>query len=177
MNLALAGAAAFVVLAALAFLLLFRRLIARERDAQTDLTWCRDFSAARYRPMERLFAEQDYEFLSSQPGFHPRLYRKLQAERRKVFRQYLRCLRRDFSRLSSAARFLMVHASEDRPDLASSLLKQRAVFTYAMLAIQCRLVLQPVGIRVDVRPLVQSLDLMRDQLRLLSQRAQAPAAA
>jgi len=48
-------------------------------------------------------------------------------------------------------------------------LKQRLVFRYAMAAVQCRLVLQTVGVgKVDVRGLVSVLETMRDHLRQLS---------
>lgn len=171
MNFAFSGAAALAVLVAIAFFFLFRRLISRERDAHPDLEWCREFSIARYRPMERLFVAEDYDFLAAQPGFQPKIYRKLQAERRRIFRHYLRCLRRDFNRLSTAAKLLLLHAPQDRPDLAALLLKQRLVFTYAMAGVQCRLALQTVGIgRVDVRRLVGSLESMRAQFGQLSQR-------
>jgi hypothetical protein len=126
--------------------------------------------------LERLFVEDDYDFLAAQPGFHPRISRKLQIERRRVFRHYLRCLRHDFDRLSAAAKTVLVHATQDRPDLATTLLKQRMVFSYAMLMVELRLALQTVGIgHVDVRRLVASLEAMRDQLRQLTQQAQ-PAA-
>jgi hypothetical protein len=90
-----------------------------------------------------------------------------------VFRHYLRCLRRDFDRLTTAAKMVLVHAAQDRPDLATTLLKQRLVFNYAMLVVECRLGLQTLGIgTVDVRRLVSSLEAMRDQLRQLTQRVQ-----
>ncbi len=173
MNVALASAVVLALLVGLAFLLLFRRLTARDGDEQVDLEWCREFSIARYRPMERLFVEEDYDFLAAQPGFHPKISKKLQAERRRVFRHYLRCLRRDFDRLSTAAKMVMLSASQDRPDLAGLLLKQRLIFNYAMLMVELRLALQTIGIgRVDVRRLVSSLETMREQLRQLTQAAQ-----
>jgi len=173
MNFALAGAAILVLLAALAFFFLFRRLMAREKDARADLEWCRDFSIARYRPMERLFVEEDYDFLAAQPGFHPKISRKLQAQRRTVFRHYLRCLKRDFDRLSTAAKMVLMHAPQDRPDLAAMLMKQRVIFSYAMVMVEVRLGLQSLGIgHVDVRRLVASLEAMREQLRLVTQSAQ-----
>jgi predicted TIM-barrel fold metal-dependent hydrolase len=169
MNVAFVGAVMLAVLVGVVFFLLFNRLIARQKETRADAEWCRDFSIARYRPMERLFVEEDYDFLMEQPGFHPGIYRKLQAERRRVFRHYLRCLRRDFDRLSAAAKVMLVHAAEDRPDLATTLLKQRCLFNYAMLVVQVRLALQTMGLgRVDVRRLVSSLEQMRDQLRELA---------
>src|SRR5690242_7577077 len=113
MSYTLIGAVLLAVLVAAAFAVLFRRLIARDKDSHADLEWSSEFSIAKYRPMERLFLEEDYDFLAAQPGFHPRIYRKLQAERRRVFRHYLRCLRRDFNRLSTAAKVLLLNAPSD----------------------------------------------------------------
>jgi hypothetical protein len=177
MTYALTGAVLLAVLAAAAFFLLFRRLIARDRDAHADLEWSSEFSIAKYRPMERLFLEEDYDFLAAQPGFHPKIYRKLQAERRRVFRHYLRCLRKDFDRLSGAAKTMLLNAPSDRPDLATTLLKQRLTFSYAMATVELRLILQGVGIgTVDVRRLVDAVEGMREQLRFLSEHVSAPAA-
>lgn len=174
MSYALIGALLLAVIAAAAFFLLFRRLIARERDVHADLAWSAEFSIAKYRPMERLFLEEDYDFLAAQPGYHPRIYRKLQAERRRVFRHYLRCLRRDFARLSTVAKVMLLTAPSDRPDLASALLKQRFMFNYAMATVELRLLLQSLGMgTVDVRRLVNVVEGMRDQLLYLSEHAVA----
>jgi hypothetical protein len=177
MNFVLVGAAVFAMFAAVAFFILFRRLISREQGASADLDWSSDFSIARYRPMERLFLEEDYDFLAAQPGFHPRIYKKLQAERRRVFRHYLRSLRRDFDRLSAAAKFLLLNSPSDRPDLAKILLKQRLTFQYAMATVELRLLLQGVGVgTVDVRRLVDVVESMREQLRHLAQQGAEAAA-
>jgi hypothetical protein len=174
MNLALVGTAGAVILAAGVFLLLFRHMLVRGKEPEANLEWCRDFSIARYRPMERLFVEEDYDFLATHPGFHPGISRKLRAERRRIFRHYLRCLSRDFDRLLAAAKLVLVHAAQDRPDLATMLLKQRLIFGYAMAVVRVRLALQTVGVgTVDVRRLVGSLESMRDQLRMLTQQVQA----
>lgn len=164
---ALAGGLALAVV--LVFLALFRRLVTRGGATEPDLAWSSEFSVAKYRPMERLFLEEDYDFLAAQPGFHPRISRKLQAERRRVFRHYLRCLRRDFDRLSTTAKLLLLQAQEDQPELAHGLLKQRFTFSCAMYMVQCRLALQPLGLgTVDVRGLVDAVEGMRDQLRHLA---------
>ncbi len=169
-------AAILCVILAVAFVVVFRRLISRDRDALADLEWSSEFSVAKYRPMERLFLEEDYDFLAAQPGFHPKIYRKLQAERRRVFRHYLRCLRRDFDRLFHAAKLLMISAPSDRPDLASAIVKQRLAFQFAMANVEVRLVLQSLGIgTVDVRRLVDAVEGMREQFRYLSQNAVASA--
>lgn len=170
MNLGVIVAAALAVLAVVALLFLLRRLTSREVEAQADLGWSSEFSIAKYRPMERLFLEEDYDFLAAQPGFHPKIYRKLQSERRRVFRHYLRCVQRDFGRLSTAAKTLLLAAPQDRPDLARAILKQRLLFGYAMWTVRFRLQLQTLGLgSVDVRRLVATMEGMRDQLRQLSQ--------
>ena len=178
MPFAFAVGAVLALLAAVAFVLLFRRAHARAEAAQVDLGWSSEFSIAKYRPMERLFLEEDYDFLAAQPGFHPKIYGKLQAERRRVFRHYLRCLRKDFNRLSTAAKTLLLMAPQDRPDLARNLLKQRVMFSFALWAVEARLLLQAAGLgTVDVRRLVGTMESMREQLRYLSQSVQAQGAA
>ena len=177
MNYALTVGAVLGVLAAVAFVLLFRRVHARAEAAQTDLGWSSEFSITKYRPMERLFLEEDYDFLAAQPGFHPKIYGKLQAERRRVFRHYLRCLRKDFNRLSTAAKTLLLMAPQDRPDLARNILKQRVMFSFALWGVEMRLLLQTAGLgTVDVRRLVGAMESMREQLRYLSQSVQAQGA-
>ncbi len=169
MNLILPVTAAAVLPMTVAFVTIVARLLRARRADPVDIEWCRNFSTARYRPMERLFVEEDYEFLSAQPGFSPALYRRLQAERRRVFRQYLKALGHDFDRLMAAAKMLIVHAAEDRPDLSKLLVRQKLVFTYALATVHCRLVLSELGLgRVDVRPLVRALDGLRMELGSLS---------
>ena len=177
MNFALTVGAALAVLAAVAFVLLFRSVRSRAEAAQIDLGWSSEFSIAKYRPMERLFLEEDYDFLAAQPGFHPKIYGKLQAERRRVFRHYLRCLRKDFNRLSTAAKTLVLMAPQDRPDLARNILKQRLMFSWALCGVEVRLALQTLGLgTVDVRGLVGAMESMREQLRYLSQNVQTQGA-
>ncbi len=168
MSTTIAAVAALFLLVAIAFVLLFRRVWINGRGAgpEPDLS---HFSLERYRPMERLFSSEDYEFLASQPGFTPRIARRLAAERRKIFRRYLRCLKRDFDRLYAATKLLLLHSAEDRPDLAMALLKQRLTFQLALAAVYCRLGLQTLGLgTVDARGLITALEAMRNQLRALS---------
>jgi len=169
-------ATAAVLLIAFGFLLIIHRLAHSKPDAVPDLDWCRNFSVAKYRPMERLFLEDDYEFLAAQPGSNRRILRNLRAERRRIFLRYLRALGRDFDRLHSAAKILVVHSPEDMADLAKVLMRQKLMFEYLLAMMQCRLALQSFGIgTVDARPLVGVLDSLRLQFRSLPQ-AQTSAA-
>jgi hypothetical protein len=154
---------------AAALVFAFRRLAATRQDALPSGEWWANFSLEKYRPMERLFAPEDYEFLAAQPGFTPALARRLQAERRRIFRRYLKCLSRDFDRLYSATKLLLLTAAEDRSELALALWKQRLAFKLGLASVHAQLALQTLGLgTVQVHGLVRALERMREQLQLLS---------
>ncbi|MCS6953417.1 MAG: hypothetical protein RMK57_08445 [Bryobacterales bacterium] len=153
---------------ALVLLLLARRVLDRSSNGPSA-EWLRSFDTARYRPMERLLSEADFAFLASQVGYEPRIGRKLRAARRRIFRQYLRCLRKDFARLEACLRWVMVHSEVDRADLARALRRQKLLFFAGLLSAEGRLLLHGVGLQPsDVRRLVGSLDLLRGELRRLA---------
>lgn len=148
-----------------AFLFLFRKLIGPSSISECDPAWVLEFSIERYRPMLRLLNEDDYEFLKSQPGYEPKLARQLRAERRRIFRAYLRSLSRDFQRLNLAAKMLVLYSPQDRPDLAAELMKRRLMFSLGVMRAEVCLVFHAAGIgTVDVRPLLGSLDTLRGQI-------------
>src|SRR5437660_9017448 len=97
-----------------AFGLLFLILARRTRRGACDpLEWLDDFSAAAYRPMERLLDARDYAFLATQTGFEPSIARRLRRQHIGIFQSYLRGMIRDFHRLLRVARFITVFASQD----------------------------------------------------------------
>jgi hypothetical protein len=146
----------------LALGVLFRRMAARTQPMEYDPSWLEDFTIAKYRPMLRLLSEDDYEFLASQAGYQGKIASQLRAERRKVFKAYLRNLVRDFHRLHHVAKMMAVYSAHDRPEMAITLLKQRVTFSAAVMAVRVRLMLHTVGIgTVEVRNLIDSLDHMR----------------
>jgi hypothetical protein len=176
MVFAISVAAVAVLLCATGFMLIIYRLAHRKPETVPDLNWCRDFSVAKYRPMERLLLQDDLEFLAAQPGSNREIVRRLRAERRRIFRRYLRALSRDFDRLLWAAKAMVLHSAEDRPDLAQALVRQTLMFDYALAVVHCRLVLQGLGIgTVDVRPLVGALEAMRLQFSSVAQCVRATA--
>jgi hypothetical protein len=169
MSVVVCSAAALVLLVALAFVLLFHRLATTAKNGSIDSEWCRDFSIDRYRPMERLLFQGDWAFLASQPGFCTSIARRLKSQRRRLLRQYLRGLGRDFEKLYRAAKLLLLHSPEDRPDLAMVLLKQRWIFRCNVAALHCRLILQPIGLpEVDLGGFLEALGSMRDQVGRLA---------
>jgi hypothetical protein len=114
--------------------------------------------ANRYRPMLRLLSDEDLKFASASP----RLRGKIRARRREVFRGYLRCLAKDYARLLSGVRGMMVESGVDRPDLAKALARNRMLFALSLCRIEIHLQLHALGIgKVDVSGLVEALDSLR----------------
>lgn len=161
------------------FVYLFHRLLGRQRVQSSSPESWQSFSVEKYRPMERLLSGEDDEFLASQAGYDPRILHRLRRERRTIFRSYLRSLIRDFNRVYAALKVVLLHAAEDRPDLASALLKQRLIFAGAVAAVEGRLILHALGFgTVDARGLVESLDRLVGEFRRLAPRTEfSPSAA
>jgi hypothetical protein len=164
MNPILWSAAGTFLAVLVLFFLVLRRVLQPVRPPSPD--WVENFNLDRYRPMSRLLVEEDFEFLSSQPGFDPGIARTLRRQRRRIFRHYLSNLQSDFNRLHAAARQFLLDEAQDRPELAIMLLKLRCNFWYAMASAHCRLALQPLGITpVDVQGLLDALEPLRFQAR------------
>jgi hypothetical protein len=122
-------------------------------------------SADRYRPMLRLLSDDDLAFVAA----NSKLRRNLRTKRRDLFRGYLRCLTRDYGHLLSGIRQAMVQSGVDRPDLARALAKNRALFALSVCKIEYRLALHATGLgTVDVSGLVDALETLRSQVRVLS---------
>src|ERR1041385_2461454 len=122
MNVILLASALVCGALGLAFLLLFRKLTSRAAPV-TAAAIPAPLSPERFRPMERLLSEEDFRYLAAHPGATPRMVRRLRAERRRLFRAYLRSLQRDFTRIYSAIQLILVQSEVDRPELAAALLK------------------------------------------------------
>ena len=151
---------------AIVLCLLLRNLAMPARGELISTEWLSRFSVARYRPMERLFSEEDYHYLARQRGFHPRIARQLRRERIRIFRGYLRCLKSDYRRLEAAIALYMADSPVDRPDLAKSLFHRRLQFMWAVLNAEWRLRLYGFGLSpMDAQRLVTAVDDMRSHLR------------
>jgi hypothetical protein len=151
---------------AIVLVLLIRKLVSPARCELVSTEWLSRFSVKKYRPMERLFSEEDYRYLAGQRGFHPRIARQLRRERIRVFRGYLRFLRSDYRKLEAAIALYAASSPVDRPDLARALFQRRVRFTCAVLAAEWRARLYGFGLSPsDTQNLVAALDDMRDHLR------------
>jgi hypothetical protein len=163
----------FVVFLALAATLLIVSALRKQSVPPADLDWMESFSVAKYRPMQRLLSERDFEFLASQPGYHPSISRKLRKERRRIFGSYLSCMTRDFQRLYDAAARLALSAAEDRAEFSSTLVRQKLRFQLTVLEVRGRLVLYSLGIgTVDVSGLLNSVVALNAEVRRLQPQLQ-----
>jgi hypothetical protein len=158
-----------VVIAALAVLVLAMvfmvlQKIQADDSAPSDLL-SQESLSARYRPMFRLLDESDCGFVAS--GFPGNTnLRRFRAERRSLFRVYLRNLGSDHARIVRAIRDLLVQSQQDRPDLAKALFRCQMMFGLAMLSVEFKLVLHTMGLgTVDVRSLVTAVEGLQLQLQ------------
>jgi hypothetical protein len=158
------------LVASAAFLLTFGlvtwRILSRVRlPAARSSSGALRVSADRYRPMLRLLSEEDLGFVAANKALH----RTLMSGRRKLFRSYLRCLTRDYGYLLAGVRSAMAGSSEDRPELARALAKNRALFAFAVYKVEVRLAMHTLGVgTVDISGLVEAFEGLRAQVNVLS---------
>jgi len=112
----------------------------------------------------RLLDKSDCEFLHSGVRGRTQL-RSFRAERRSLFRVYLRDLAADHTRILTAMRNLLVEYNLDRPDLAKALYRCQFMFALAMVSIEFNLLRHAMGIgTVDVRSLFSAVEGLQLQL-------------
>jgi hypothetical protein len=140
------------------------RLFTLNGSSEVTSEWLENFSVAAYLPMEGLLADDDFAFLSRQPGFDLSLYRKLRRERLHIFRQYLTRLIVDFNRLHLAARVLIAHLPNDNSELFGRLLRNKIRFSFLLLKVEFSYTLCFIGLgTISVKALIQHLDEMNAQ--------------
>ncbi len=116
-----------------------------KRRLPVTAEWIGELSVERYRPMLRLLDDSDLQFLCRQPGFDAKMAARLRRQRCHIFGSYLTSLSGDFRQMCRALRILMVHSAEDRPDLASLLVRRQVMFGLCMLRARWRLLLYQWG--------------------------------
>jgi hypothetical protein len=164
---------ACVGLAGVSAALAFRRGSQVRIPLTTD--WIEEVSFARYRPMVRLLDDEDLIFLRAQRGYTPKMEARVRAQRCTTFLAYVRDLDDDFKRVCMALKILILQSPQDRPDLASAVVRNQVVFAYGKLAVRIRVFLYRWSLTsVDVSCLVRPFEQMRLELRRL---APAPTAA
>jgi hypothetical protein len=157
-----------VVFLAAAFVFVFHRLASRVDPEAGAAEWLDGFSLESYAPMWRLLDQSDIEFLRKQRGFRPELAKRLQAERRKAFIDYLWLMTADFNQLLKIGRLILVSSNVDRPEFGRALGRHRKKFYFTVCAIRCKLALAPLGFHVQGPELLNSLGSVLQQVRELA---------
>ena len=117
-----------------------------------------------YRPMTRLFAEEDFALVSALAR-RPGLARQLRRHRVRVLSLYLKQLRSDFQRVYALARLLAPHSQD--PDFATQIMLQGLRFGMLFLALRVSCALGwPAPLRIETAGLVTALDSLREGARL-----------
>lgn len=128
-----------------------------------------ELSAERYLPMLRLLDDSDFRFLRAQPGFTPELAARVRAQRYRVFQAYLRDLRNDFEHISAMLKLVLAHSPDNRPDLASILLRAQLAFVWGFAVVQLRAYIWRSGYgSVNAGDLLGAFDGICSELRSLS---------
>lgn len=146
------GPSAFVILSVM------RRIFLKTEIKEITPEWLEEFSPDRYRSMASLLANDDFVFLSRQPGFDLSLYRKLRRERLAIFRQYLDRLVMDFKRLHLTARLLTAESEVESSEVAARLFRIQWQFNLALIQTEfeytlCRFGLAAVNVQRLITPL------------------------
>ena len=148
--------------------LLLRRVTRQSACLPITANWIEELSVERYRPMARLLAPDDVEYLRSQPGFSRKAERRFRAERCQIFSGYLDWLNQDFNQVLRALKLVLLQSTQDRPDLAGAILRQQMQFTAGMADARARMLLYRCGLSsVDVTDLITSFDNVRAELQQL----------
>ena len=155
----------FIFFAVVTLGLILGRLGRATDDGAPMPVWANQAPAEEtYRPMARLFAEQDLEFLRSQPGRRSGMERRLRRYRRRVLAVYRRQVRGYFHELWRFCRHL-VPSSKD-PLLGSVVFRQFVIFygLYAVLQLRC-LLGAFVYVHADTADLVSSMGKLQQEAR------------
>jgi hypothetical protein len=157
-----------VVLVATAFAFLFYRLASRVDPEARSADWLENFSLDSYAPMARLLDPKDFAHLERHAGYHRALGKRIRTERRKAFVGYLELMVIDFNQLLKFGRLMVVTSLVDRSDFDRALRRQQISFYLAVCSIRCKLLLAPLGLRVQGTELVASLGQIFRQVQELA---------
>ena len=146
------------------------RLLKPSSPGELTFDWFEGLNLDVYKPMQGLLADDDFHFLSRQPGYDALLHKRLRQDRLRIFREYLYRLIADYNRLYLLASFVISQTAEDQSILFTKLLRMRLNFWLATFMVEFNYRLCCVGIsRVSLGAILQ-------QMEDISQIASLPAA-
>ncbi len=161
---------AVVPVAALIVIVVWRRTW-RKREDNLEITeaWLENFSPESYLPMLRLANLGDSGYLNAQRGPEAAArYRRLQ---RRMLREYLRSLSRDFHRLHIIADESSWRGRVDRENSALALVEEKLEFIFSVWSIELRLFLDRFSpCTINPQPLLASVDELTAKAREITRR-------
>ena len=158
-----------VFLIAISFGVMALKLVNPGGAKGASLEWLDEFSTTKYVPMQRLLDGADFAFLAAQAGGNMAAAKRLRAEHKRIFGEYMRQLNGDFHRLVTLANVMVVCSNEDRAELAHDIWNQRMNFYRAFCALRLDMALAPFGLAVpDVSALLGTLGDMQSRVRSLT---------
>ena len=162
----LLGASALVALAAI---VAWRRPWRRAEDPVAVEACLESFSADSYLPMLRLADSSDSSFLSAHLG--PEQAAKYSRLQRRMLRDYLRGLSRDFRRLHSLATESALRERSGNKDSSLALVEEKMEFIFCMWSLELRLLLSGiVPCVVNPRPLLANVEQVEAKARASARR-------
>jgi hypothetical protein len=140
-------------------------LLATSREGWSE-EWFEDFSSFRYLPMRRLLSADEEEYWMESTEGSPYRRDEFRAERRRLFREYLRLIRSDFGRLSQGVRLCTVHSTEDRSVDISRLVNLEWSLRKLLWQAEFTLMFHWLGVKpVDATQLINALQGFEFSLR------------
>jgi hypothetical protein len=143
---------------------------ASRRDPVTlnDLIWASEFDGQRYRVLERLANDSDFQWLRRQKGYRPVTASALRQRRVRTLRKFLREIEQDYARIHRVAQYLIAVSPEDRSEQALLLWQQHTKFVAGVQWIRGRLLLSEMGMGlVDLRSVMECLHTVASATRSL----------
>jgi hypothetical protein len=166
--------AAAPVVALIAILVWRRAWRKREDNLQITQAWLENFSPNSYRPMLRLANSGDTGYLSSQRG--PEAAARYRRTQRRMLREYLRGLSRDFHRLHTIAAERAVNVripnvGNHRGNSSLALVEEKLEFIFSVWSIEVRLFLDKFSpCTINPQPLLANVDELTAKAREIARR-------
>ena len=133
-----------------------RELITGRRRGPQDDRWWEEFSPDRYRPMRRLLAPSDADWLRDTAALPASRRRQFRNRRIRIFRQYLHEMTIDFAGLQAVGRAMILSGSVG-PEFQEELFRHQVKFTRSLWLVRGQLFLYQFGLtQVDASGLLDS---------------------
>src|ERR1700691_4574640 len=161
---------AAVPVAALIVIVAWRRAWRNRADnLQITEAWLENFSPGSYLPMLRLANPGDSGYLNLQRG--PEAAARYRCLQRRMLREYLRGLSRDFHRLHIIAAESSWRVRVDHENSALALMEEKLEFIFSVWIIELRLFLDKFSpCTVNPQPLLANVDELTAKAREITRR-------